>query len=157
MMKFASILCLLAGTINIMVFDAAVADENKNKRLAMQMLHFPKQNITVRVEVADDPEEQATGLMNRAELQDLEGMWFVFRQESIAKVWMKNMRIPLDILFVSAQGVIVSLLKNVPPCRQADCPIYSSSAPAKFMLEVNAGFIDRADIDVGDELVRLSD
>lgn len=104
----------------------------------------------IPVAVADNRIERAVGLMYREKLEAGHGMLFVFDSEGEHKVWMKNVQFPLDVLFISAGGNVVSLLKNLAPCQKEPCQIYGPEAPAKYMLEINAGFIDREAVKVGD-------
>lgn len=92
------------------------------------------------VEVADDDAERQRGLMFRDVLADGHGMIFLHdRQEPLA-YWMKNTRIPLDILYFDNARKLVSQQRDVPPCSAGDaCPAYPSGALARYVLELNAG------------------
>jgi hypothetical protein len=65
---------------------------------------------------------------------------------------MKNMLIPLDIIFITADLRVLQIYRSVPPCAGILCPSYPSSAPIKYALEVNAGFSDRNGVKAGDEV-----
>jgi len=92
------------------------------------------------VEVADDDAERARGLMFRDEMPSDRGMLFVHEREEPQSYWMKNTRIPLDILYFDNAATLVSQQRDVPPCSLGDrCPPYPSAAPARFVLELNAG------------------
>lgn len=92
------------------------------------------------VEVAADDASRARGLMFRDEMAADRGMVFVHEAEQPLAYWMKNTRIPLDILYFDARGRLVSQRRGVPPCSGGDgCPPYPSAAPAKYVLELNAG------------------
>jgi uncharacterized protein len=92
------------------------------------------------VEVADDDAERARGLMFRDSLAAEHGMLFIHEREAPQAYWMKNTRIPLDILYFDEQRRLVSQQRDVPPCSLGDrCPPYPSAAPARFVLELNAG------------------
>jgi uncharacterized membrane protein (UPF0127 family) len=105
---------------------------------------YQGENIIVRVavEVADTPEKRERGLMLREKLGQKEGMLFVFPHEGLKIFWMKNTLIPLDIIFVSSNFKVASYVKDAPPCKINPCETYSSKYPARYALEVNAGFID---------------
>ena len=92
------------------------------------------------IEVADDDAERARGLMFREEMASDRGMLFIHdRQEPLA-YWMKNTKIPLDILYFDNDRKLVSQQRDVPPCSLGDgCPPYPSAAPARYVLELNAG------------------
>lgn len=92
------------------------------------------------VEIADDDVERARGLMFRDQLAADRGMLFVHEREAPQSYWMKNTRIPLDILYFDTSAKLVSQQRDVPPCSLGDrCPPYPSGAPARYVLELNAG------------------
>lgn len=113
---------------------------------------FKANDLSLRVEIAANEKQRQTGLMFRQALDADQGMLFVFEEQSNISVWMKNTLIPLDVLFIDQTGKIVSMLKNLPPCKQINCPVYHSGAPASFMLEVATGFIDQQQIQTGQAL-----
>ena len=93
-----------------------------------------------QVEIADTDAERARGLMFRDELPAGHGMLFIHDRLAPQAYWMKNTRIPLDILYFDDQRRLVSQQRDVPPCSAGDrCPPYPSSAPARYVLELNAG------------------
>lgn len=106
-----------------------------------------------RVEVADDDAERARGLMFRDELPAGRGMLFIHEREEPQAYWMKNTRIPLDILYFDASLRLVAQQRGVPPCSAGDrCPPYPSRAPALYVLELNAGEARRLGLEDGAEL-----
>ena len=105
------------------------------------------------VEVADDAAERARGLMFRDELPADHGMLFVHEREEPQAYWMKNTKVPLDILYFDDQRRLVSAQKRVPPCFLGDrCPPYPSEGDARYVLELNAGAADELGAKAGDEL-----
>ncbi len=111
---------------------------------------FLKQKSLINVEIAKTQKQREIGLMGRKKLALGNGMLFIFEKQGIQRVWMKNTLIPLDVIFLSAQGEIVSFFKKLQPCKSKKCPIYDSAENTKLMLEVNAGMIDRENIGIGD-------
>jgi uncharacterized membrane protein (UPF0127 family) len=92
------------------------------------------------VEVADDDSERSRGLMLRDEMAPDHGMLFVHEREEPQAYWMKNTRIPLDILYFDGALRLVSQQRDVPPCALGNgCPSYPSKGAAKYVLELNAG------------------
>lgn len=104
------------------------------------------------VEIADDDGERARGLMYRDELGANEGMFFIFPQSAPRSFWMLNTRIPLDIVYIDSNLEIVGWSLDTPPCRTRRCPGYPSGAPAKYVLEVNAGEMARLGVEIGDSV-----
>ena len=104
------------------------------------------------VEIADTQEKQALGLMFRDSMPADEGMLFIFPNEAPRSFWMKNTRISLDIMYFDKDLRLVSISADTPPCRVNRCPSYPSIAPAKYVLELNAGTASELGVTVGDRL-----
>jgi uncharacterized membrane protein (UPF0127 family) len=103
-----------------------------------------------QVEVADDDAERARGLMFRDAMADDHGMLFIHDRQEPQAYWMKNTRIPLDILYFDRDRRLVSQQRDVPPCSAGDrCPPYPSRAPAQYVLELNAGQAARLGLEDG--------
>lgn len=106
------------------------------------------------VEVADEAAERERGLMFREHLDPDVGMLFVHAREEPLAYWMKNTRIPLDILYFDAGRRFVSMQAGVPPCSAGDaCPSYPSAGPALYVLELNAGRGAALGLSPGDPIV----
>lgn len=96
------------------------------------------------VEIADDDASRARGLMFRDAMADDAGMFFIHEHTEHLAYWMRNTRIPLDILYFDEGLRLVSQQRDVPPCLSGiGCPTYPSAAPARFVLELNAGHAAR--------------
>jgi uncharacterized membrane protein (UPF0127 family) len=105
-------------------------------------------DIEVRVEIADSPDEQARGLMERTALAEDRGMLFVFPEEEVRSFWMRNTQIPLSIAYMDSEGRIVDI-QDMKPLDDEE-PHYVSAEPARYALEVNQGFFDERGVEVGD-------
>lgn len=92
---------------------------------------------SIEIELAFAPEEQQLGLMYRTELPAEAGMLFSWSNESIHTFWMRNTCIPLDMLFITADGTIAGILEQVPVLNDAP---RSVPCPSAHVLEVNAGY-----------------
>ncbi len=101
---------------------------------------------TIDAELAENDDERARGLMFRDQMEMNQGMLFIFPYEIIQSFWMKNTILPLDMIFVNASREIVTIHKNTTPYAETS---YRSSAPAKYVVEVNAGYTDRYGIREG--------
>jgi hypothetical protein len=105
------------------------------------------------VEIADEPEEWRRGLMERPSLAPDAGMLFLFPEAAPRAFWMMNTLIPLDIVFIDAEGRIINIHTNVPPCiPPRRCPTYPSAAPAQYVLEIAGGRVQALGIQAGDHL-----
>ena len=101
-------------------------------------LFFPD-GRAVTAELAVSDEDRQLGLMFRPKMNDDQAMLFVFEEESGHAFWMKNMRFPIDILWLDKDRRIVHIERQVPPCGQDPCPSYPSPQPARFVLEIRSG------------------
>lgn len=106
-----------------------------------------------QVEIAKDDAERARGLMFRDVLEDGHGMLFIHDTQAPQAYWMKNTKIPLDILYFDNDRNLVSQQRGVPPCSLGDaCPPYPSNAPARYVLELNAGQAEKMQLKDGAKL-----
>jgi uncharacterized membrane protein (UPF0127 family) len=105
--------------------------------------------VSIDIEIADTPEKRSLGLMYRTSLGELQGMLFIFDEEDYQSFWMKNTPLSLDMIFVSARNEIVTIHENTTPYSPES---YSSTKPAQFVIEVNAGFVKKFGIQVGDRI-----
>lgn len=104
------------------------------------------------IEFAENDAAREHGLMDRTEMALDHGMLFVFQDDMPRAFWMKNTKIALDMLFFDADRHLVSVQHDVPPCLADPCPPYSSGAPARYVLELNAGQARKLGLTPGDEL-----
>lgn len=102
------------------------------------------------VEIADEPEEITTGLMNRESMDADAGMLFDFGQPREAAMWMKNTLIPLDMLFMDPQGKVIAIARETVP---GSLRTVSPGVPVKSVLELNGGRAAELGIEPGDEVV----
>jgi len=136
----------------LLIAFAYTSATTANTELETGLVHFKNQNISIEVEIAANQQQRETGLMNRQSLAADKGMLFVYNDQALHGVWMKNTLVPLDVLFLNHKAEIVAMLPDLQPCRQNPCPIYSSQLPATYMLEVNAGFINNHQLKIGQAL-----
>ncbi len=101
------------------------------------------------VEVVDTPESRAKGLMYVQELADNAGMLFDFEQERLVSFWMRNTFIPLDMIFIGADGEIKNIHVNARPHDETSIP---SAAPVQFVLEIPGGRTVELGIEAGDRV-----
>src|SRR5262245_9512214 len=101
------------------------------------------------VEVAVTDEERSKGLMFRRELPEGRGMLFDFKQDTNATMWMKNTYIPLDMIFIRADGRIQRIAENTEPQSER---IIAAGAPVRAVLEVAGGTAKKLGIKAGDRV-----
>lgn len=105
----------------------------------------------IEAEVVNSPQERAQGLMSREHLGENQGMLFILERESRPSFWMKDMRFPLDIIWIDKEKQVVDITRNAMPCIN-ECPGLAPRKEAQFVLELNSGFADKHNIGIGDIL-----
>lgn len=100
----------------------------------------------INIELADNEFERAKGLMYREIMPENQGMLFVFDYEQDLGFWMKNTLISLDMIYLNADKEVVSIAYNT---KIKSTQTYPSEKPAKYVIEVNAGFCEKYAITKG--------
>ena len=108
--------------------------------------------VSIPVEVSDTPEKRSLGLGKRDKLKKGWGMLFVFEKRIPHSFWMKNMRFPIDIIWLDNQR-IVELAENVPPPQEGESPkVMEPRLPSNFVLELESGRARALGLKVGQML-----
>ncbi len=103
----------------------------------------------VYAELPRTEEDFARGLSGREGLGEGRGMLFVFEREGLHSFWMYGMRFSIDIIWMDSGGRVVHIVEGAEPCAGGECVIYTPPEPARFVLEVPAGFASRHGISLG--------
>jgi len=133
---------LKAGVIFLLLFSLW----NSYSKLADSRV-FINESV-LKAEIASTPRQRERGLSGRESIASDEAMIFKFEEEDFHSMWMKDMNFPIDIIWISKDKVIVDFEKNVPP--ESYPEIFTSESPAKYVLEVKAGFIKENELKKGD-------
>ncbi len=101
----------------------------------------------IDIEVAETENERARGLMDRSKMDDDKGMLFIFNDNEVRKhtFYMKNTRIPLDIMYFSPDSVLINIARNAQPGEDAKMgggTVDGAAADSKFVVEINGGLAD---------------
>ena len=136
--------------IFLMIFLTNCA-QNDDEKLNQVMVDNGNSQIVVNVQIADDNNERAKGLMFVNILNENAGMLFIFEKEDYQIFWMKNTMIPLDIIFIGENMKIIEI-KYAEPCLKGPCALYESTAPSKYVLEVNGNFTPFNNITTGNKI-----
>ncbi len=105
---------------------------------------------SIDIELADNADRRAQGLMYRTEMKENQGMLFVFPNEEMQSFWMKNTVLSLDMIFINSKLEIVTIHKSTEPYATTS---YPSTKPAQYVLETVAGYTDKYNVKVGDKVV----
>lgn len=108
----------------------------------------------IQAELADTPQKRATGLMYREHLDADRGMLFTFTQAQAWVFWMKNTKIPLDLIWMNEKKQIIHMEQNVPICTRTDdsCPQYRPNEDALYVLELAGGRAENLKLQRGSKL-----
>lgn len=120
------------------------------KPLEALQIRTDKGLSSFQVEIADSEMEREYGLMCRRSLAADRGMLFLFSRAEPQMFWMRNTLIPLDIIYIGADGRVVSISRNVQPLDESGAP---SAGPAKFVLELAAGRAAQIGLLPGDKVL----
>ena len=122
-------------------------EDEPRPELSMGTVGFEGSDKTVQVELAKEHEHRMRGLMWRTSMAEDDGMLFVFEDERPLSFYMRNTCIPLDMLFIAADGFIVNIEENTPTLTNQN--FTSGSCKARYVLEVNAGWTRKNGIKAG--------
>lgn len=144
--KIAAIIFILIALISGYIFFT-----NKNST-AQKIVTINGQQI--KVEIADTDAKRTQGLSGRDKLAQNEGMLFIFSAARFYRFWMKEMKFPLDFIWIDTDK-IVDLTENVPPPKSAGevLPTFSGKYPYDKVLEINAGTVKSFGIKIGDKIL----
>lgn len=106
---------------------------------------------TIELEVARTQQQQAMGLMHRTTLADDRGMLFLFEPPQRVSFWMKNVPIPLDMIFLR-DGKVKAIAASVPPCTTEPCSTYESGTSVNQVIELRGGLAAELSLKVGDQV-----
>lgn len=118
-------------------------------KLFTEVIQIGERNVTVLV--ADTPEEHRQGLSGRTGLGPDEGMLFVFQKDDLYGIWMKDMKFSIDIVWLSLTGKVITIAPNVSPNTYPKS--FTPKAPARYVLELPAGYAQRYNLKVGDTII----
>jgi uncharacterized membrane protein (UPF0127 family) len=140
---------LLFGCATVLVISAGCRDGGAAPpQTGLRTVSMTIGGKPFTLEVADDDRSREIGLMNRDSMPADHGMIFPFAREEPRGFWMKNTRIPLDILYLDSSGRVVSVHTMAP----YDLRTTNSAGPAKYVIELNAGVAAKLGIKAGDKL-----
>lgn len=150
-----SVLLLLVIMIGFIFF-------NPTRKSSPEFPFLPQRTISAEVqineakftvEVAKTREKRNRGLGGREKMASDAGMLFIFEKEDKYPFWMKDLKFPLDFIWIK-KDKIVDILQNIPPPvpdqKDESLPIYVSREPIDKVLEINGGTAERLNIKVGD-------
>ena len=109
-------------------------------------------NTSFELTYVADPDSRRQGLMGVSDLPFGTGMLFDFPAGTQPAIWMRNMLISLDLVFVADTGEIRHVFSEVPPCAELPCALYQATQPLRWVIELPAGSVARLGLEEGDQL-----
>ena len=106
----------------------------------------------VDLELATTPEETTTGLMFRPSLPGDRGMLLLWSEERYATIWMMNVLVPLDIVFLDDAGEVIEIVADARPCAVEPCPRFTPDEPSRAVLELATGSAAAHGVAVGESI-----
>ncbi|MET1026608.1 MAG: DUF192 domain-containing protein [Dongiaceae bacterium] len=134
---------LLAATQWMSAVPAAALDRE------ILVIRTATKSYPFNVEIADDENARARGLMFRNDMAANAGMLFIYPQDQAVTFWMRNTYLSLDMIFIAADGRITQIVKRAQPLSEALIP---SDSYIRAVLEVNGGITDQLGIHKGDQV-----
>jgi uncharacterized protein len=147
--KHAAVALLLAA---LALLPASAMAASRPQPGALQTVTFLTQagRVTFKVETAKTRAQRDRGLMFRTHLPERHGMLFDFGPEQEVRMWMKDTLIPLDMVFINADGRVHRIERNAEP---GSLRLIASEGPVRYVLELKAGAASRSGIKPGDRIV----
>ncbi|MEH2281051.1 MAG: DUF192 domain-containing protein [Nostoc sp.] len=127
------------------------APESRGQTLPISAKAIIPNGTTIQLEVAQTPQQQEMGLMYRPALPDDRGMLFGFPSAQPVSFWMKNVPVPLDMVFLH-KGVVKYIQPAAPPCASERCPTYGPNTPIDKVIELRSGRAAELKLKVGDTI-----
>ncbi|TFI50835.1 DUF192 domain-containing protein [Mastigocladus laminosus UU774] len=124
-------------------------DTSKGQQLPISAQAVVPNGTKIDLEVAQTPEQQAMGLMYRPALSPNRGMLFQFPTPMAVNFWMKNVPVPLDMVFLR-KGVVQAIAPAVPPCTAEPCPTYGPKTLVDQVIELRSGRTSELGLKKGD-------
>lgn len=140
-------------TVYSMMTRKTVEQEQTSPAETTQRIVMPN-GMTIAAKVADTNETRTKGLSGVEQLDENSGMLFAFDTSGTYSMWMKDMKMPIDMVWLDEAGKVVHLAVQVPvpTAEQTELPTYVNDQPAKYVLELAAGEAEKAGIKEGDTL-----
>lgn len=143
------LLALLIGSGAVLFFENLYIDQGTPVPGGTATIVLPHGH-TIYAEVADDFFSKRIGLSGHEGLDDYSGMLFLYEEKALYTYWMKGMSFPIDIIWLDG-SVIVGFSENL-PTEEPPTTIYAPPLPVDRVLEVQAGFVEKNGLLVGDRL-----
>ncbi len=146
-MKLNKIIILISVVILFLVVFSIMT----NKSSSLQKACIENKSC-FNIEIADTANQRATGLSMKKFLNKGDAMLFIFPEKTIPGFWMKDMKFPIDIIWINESWKITGIEKNMQPCEGNLCPLVYPKEKIMYVLEINSGLSDKYGFKDGDSV-----
>lgn len=160
-MRTVAIICGVVGISAAMFYIANIPTYIGNQtglqnEKIKEKYHQAKVDVNgfeIMADIAMTSDQQKKGLSIKGTLKENEGMFFIFQREGKYNFWMNGMKFPIDILWLDTAGKVVHIESNLQPCvSEKDCPDFTPTKDALYVLETVAGFTERHNVKIGTDI-----
>lgn len=151
--SFLNYILPLIGVVGLIIYYGSNSNELTDLyQYISPYITYTKEGVDYRIEIeiAQTGAEKSRGLMFRESLDSNSGMLFLYPDGKETSFWMKNMNFPLDLVYLDKDNKIQKIHKDIQPCTEDPCATYLSIMKTYGVLEVNAGYADEHNLQVGD-------
>lgn len=161
---------LALGLVSLMIScdkkEPNISEENNKVEIEFTRdgeLEFLNENgepfKKIDIEIAETDNRRARGLMDRSHMDEDKGMLFIFGDDEIRRhtFYMKNTRIPLDIMYFSKDSVLINIARNAQPGADSEMnggSVAAAASDSKFVVEINGGLADQWGLKEGQTKIR---
>ena len=140
---------MLLSSIAYIEIESVQTQQQEQNKTALVSLG----GVNVTASLSTTPDSQSKGLSIKDSLNEKEGMLFIFESPQKYSFWMKDMKFPIDIIWINSTGKIVHIEKNLSPCYLLlPCPSYAPNNDSLYVLEVVSNFTNKFGVSVGDSV-----
>ena len=152
-----SVIAAIAIAVAVLMPSVTQSGQSQTSIYDYEVRKITIDDVVLDVEIADDSAKIQRGLMFREMLSEDRGMLFIFDEERKYQFWMMNMKFNIDMIWLDANGKVVHIVEDAEPCIDAahtsQCT-FSPDEPARYVLEVNSGFVQKYGINE-DSVMRI--
>lgn len=142
-----SLFFILIFSVGILVLQNLFQNNNEIRVDSEMSKVLKVEEVEIQIETAKTSLERIEGLSGRENLRSRSGLLFIFENTGRHGFWMKDMNFPIDIIWFDENFVVIDIKKNVAPITYPE--VFIPQKPAVYVLEVNAGFSEIHNINIG--------
>jgi uncharacterized protein len=137
--------------INNQAYETGLEPQSNKERYHQAKVDID--GFEILADVAYTDEQLEKGLSIKDNLNEDEGMLFIFQNEGQHNFWMNKMKFPIDILWLDAAGKVVHIESNLQPCTsKPSCTVYEPQKKSLYVLETVAGFAEKHQVEIGTDI-----